>query len=547
MNGDRFNLPTKKDELESIENYRGSIMYRKATRSSGKVKEDNFPSSQLEFTWSVASDERWDPKNSFLRIQARLTDSGSAPLLLADGIAPAMNLPATIFQNMRLEMNDTEVSKIEGYLPQVDTICNRIDKSKSWLDSVGKGTNFWAPSYLERLNDISTDGVLIEHPKFSSILLEDAQIGIHADNTVTYDYTEGGAGERLITITHAVVAATGDCPWRHGDAMYIGGVLQGYVDEIIDWDPAIDGVSGLTLLEEGAKITDTADGTMGKKTFTNTYKKGRKNGIFEMRWTPPLSIFKQDKLLPMGSYKLTINTETPARYQEAAIESLAAKVGTTNFIFQIDNIEFYFPLMKSNRIKDLTYWLDLKPIKVQTAVLNTGTTQNDFTVPKSTYGLSIAYQDKDINASTLYSPTKFKIRSNKERALTMLRVTYGNTTKPSPDADPKWIDGTATVLGEDLRVRRWQDSLFYMNAYDDQGGSESIQDWDERGAFYHFDFIRDGSDTATSVNVNQTMGSAYDTDAQAKVLLFAHQREFVKVEIKNNIVVAVTKDFNTNI
>ena len=527
MNGESFNLITNKSELSTLGKHRGEMRYHKATRVSGAATGDDFAGKQLEWTWNINSDERWDPQHSYVRMRCTLESATpDTALTEADGIGPNMGLVANLFQNGRIELNGVQVSKIDAFMPQVDALYNRMGKSKSWLDSVGNHINWWEPSVHKRVRDISSDGFLLDDFDTFSHL----DLGYTAVNTLAIDVLgvmtiEDGAGAVAMETGRLVV----------GDEIEIVGAAA----------------VGIVRYRISAIITDTATSAtyqLNNTTLivlasavlsTNTFKiirarNARRVGDFELIWRPPFSLFKQDKMLPAGEYRMILNSQTSSVFKLMAIETKASLTAVTGFDFIVTEVEFFYPRMKASRIKDLTYFIDLNEIRCQTTPL-TGTSQQvDFNVEKSTYALTVAYQDNRVTSDALFSSSKFKMNSNTDRNITRLRVEYAGMTKPIPDADPNF---STTAPGTDFRTQRYYDSLFYGGAIDDAGGNESLDDMDVRGFYYHFDWVKDGSNTSTDVRINQDFSA---TPTNSNVLLFNHMRKVAKVVIKDHKVQSVT-------
>ena len=78
----------------------------------------------------------------------------------------------------------------------------------------------------------------------------------------------------------------------------------------------------------------------------------------------------------------------------------------------------------------------------------------------------------------------------------------------------------------------------YSGGYVDAGGCESIEDWQERGAYYHFAIPRDGLSNATRVNVHTGFESGTDVSS-TRLLLFDHSRQVCKVTIRDSRVTDV--------
>lgn len=74
-----------------------------------------------------------------MRLRCKLTKGDDSQLTLADNckVAPNMNLAANLFQSLELQLNGKTISRCSDNVSQVDTLEQRLRKSKAWLDSLG--------------------------------------------------------------------------------------------------------------------------------------------------------------------------------------------------------------------------------------------------------------------------------------------------------------------------------------------------------------------------------------------------------------------------
>jgi len=116
--------------------------------------------------------------------------------------------------------------------------------------------------------------------------------------------------------------------------------------------------------------------------------------------------------------------------------------------------------------------------------------------------------------------------------LTRFYINYAGQNLPAPDADPEFVEG------KDWTAQRYTETQLYSGAYFDTGGAESIEEWQERGAYYHFKWPRDGTDRSTRVTVHQQFATGADM-TNTRVLLFDHSRQVASVQVKAGRVVDV--------
>lgn len=541
-----FDLPTDVRQLPGINDPMSRMQYEQHAPTRD-VTGTNFPNGQIHHRFEVSGTKRWIPSKSYIRMRCQLgkTIAGGVvtkQLASYDDVAPNMGLCANLFQSGEFRIADKTVSRCSDYMAQIDALETRMDKSKGWLDSVGKVTNFWQADHKERAQEVSFDGrdlksstVGAEVVTSAAIIAASRAVG---DDTVAWDRT-GGAAEGLITFaagTAAVAPATNfNCQVEFdvGDILVFGaGNLAQYNLKVVSVVDALNiSVAG------GAAIADIAATILTTNTFS-IIKAGKENSRrvkdLELTWQPPMSIFKCDKALPAGRYELVLNPQTASSYKLRAIEALAAKISGTDYDFRIVDMYLYVATVESDRIDDLSYYINLDETRCQvdTGLGSNGSLgQKNFDVSPSTYALTCAFQDSSAGSDVLYSASKFKVQNDEELGLTRLFLTYGGQSKPSPDAD---IDFDSA--GIDRTTQRYADSLLQSGQYFREGGSESLEEFHERGSYYHFAWPRDGRDRSTRAQVNAQL----DTTGNARVLLFDHYKSVAHVTVKDGRVVDVS-------
>ena len=121
----------------------------------------NSPAGRHTFRWQNQAGEWWVPSQSYLRLRlAFLVCDGAnkfRPVTPADGVAPVMNLPAHLFSRMEYYMDGHKLSDLQDHIPQIDTMKNRLSKSKAWFSSVGARSCFWDPNFSTRQKQICPD------------------------------------------------------------------------------------------------------------------------------------------------------------------------------------------------------------------------------------------------------------------------------------------------------------------------------------------------------------------------------------------------------
>ena len=293
-------------------------------------------------------------------------------------------------------------------------------------------------------------------------------------------------------------------------------------------------------------------------------KPSRRITGFEIIWKPMcLSLMKYSGALPTGKYNfiMTPHSDSGNNYKIRAIEtpqyledSQLPSFGTTatDVKFSVDSIRFYAATVEGARVEDMTYYVDLENTRLLTTPLITTTSlsKSYFQVSPLTYALSVGFQDNDAGVDVRHSASRFKVGPSvltaatatlpavllpdPELSLTRMFIQYTGKSFPQPDADPQFKTSANPV---DYTTQRYIETQINSGAYFSEGGGESIQEYQRRGAYHYFSCPKDGQNSDTRVSVN-TQFSA-DFGNKARILLWDHFSSFCKVTVESGQVVSV--------
>ena len=103
------------------------------------VKGPNFANGICDFNWSTGRPYGFIPARSYFRIALSLRGRGglSRPNT-SEGLALADSPCGNLFNTVYLRAGGQDVSSIVNYVPQAQQVKNRLDKSGSWLHSIGR-------------------------------------------------------------------------------------------------------------------------------------------------------------------------------------------------------------------------------------------------------------------------------------------------------------------------------------------------------------------------------------------------------------------------
>jgi hypothetical protein len=513
-----------------------------------------------------------------------LTKGDDTQLTLADKIAPNMNLASNLFQSLELQLNGKTISRCSDNVAQVDTLEQRLHKSKAWLDSIGASINWLQESVDDRVSAVSSNGY--ENTNAMKFITDyrDLGFGINAtDCKINTNFCElkldtGGQtiGDTQITILNnsgtainaghvaafnAKVKAGDYIVFNNGDSQVSA---RCYADQTTGNVASLVTATMYILCTLGSKRTISGDITTGgAANLAGQFEirrpvASRRITGFEVIWKPMcLSVFKYAGALPVGKYELICtphnasgdnykirSIEVPQYVQKANIPTFGTTATTIKF--EVESCRFYAAQVVGERVEDMTYYLDLENTRLQTAqMLNTSSLSKEyFNVSPLTYALTVAYQDIDAGIDSRRSSSRFKVAdvvdatgvvtlADPELKLNRLFIQYAGKSFPQPDADPQY----KVTSAEDYTTQRYIETQINSGAYFSEGGGETIQDWANRGAIHYFSTPKDGQDRSTRVTVNHMFAS--DFANKSRLLLYDHSSASCKVSIQRGMVTSV--------
>ncbi len=547
-----FELKKDVSELSSANEGISKMEYEQHPPTRDVVN-NSFPNGAIHFRFQTSGQKWWIPSKSYLRMRVQLTKGDGTAVDVAFGSAPNMGFMSNLFQSAEFRINDKVVSRISDFMPQVDALETRLTKSKSWLDSVGESSNWWAESQSLRLAEVASDGTIVKDTvaiQPADTVAIDTAIGYAANNTVAYD-----AGTGVVTFAAGAGAPVPNTnvSFAVGDSLILtaGTIGDGALNvklEVL----AVNANATMTVRADiPADIAAAADIRFSRsRPNPIVAPPARRIGEFETIYQPPLSLFKIGHALPSGRYELVLNPQTATSYQKRAIESVLGQASLNPQLpgaagnpanVKVNVVDFYLycATVDGPRADDMTYLLDLEQTRCQAEKIDTDSfQQKNFDVSPSTFALTAAYQDLRAGENTALSASKFKSYDaaavptvSQELKLNRFFINFSGQNLPAPDANPEF------EAGRDYTTQRYVESQIYSGAYYDTGGAETIEEYHDRGAYYYFSWPRDGTDRSTRVNVHQQFDGA--DIANMRLLLFDHSKQVGRVRIQDGRVVDV--------
>lgn len=542
-----FRLKTEPSELKSSNLGCSDLKYSEYLPTRD-VTGNSFATGRFIIPWEMSSEQHWLPSRSYIRMRCDLTKGNGTPLSVEDQIAPNMNLCANLFQSAEVQLNGKTVSRVSDFVAEVDTVEQRLSKSKAWMDSIGASVNWLQEDVNERINAVSIDGTsrLTNQINDAKGLGFDDDAKISPGGSTNEAKIEAGASTALPTLANLIsggMSAGNYLGWN-------GGLYKIVKDVEIETGGAdAKGPYLVTLDQTVPALLNDAIG-VGNLTISDSvvYEKSvaRKVTGFELIWRPVcLSIFKYSGALPTGKYQLILTPHNASgnNYKIRAIETPSSRAtptfGTTatDVAFNVSDVRLFVCNVTGPRVEDVKYYIDLEETRCQKALLkNTSNlTKEYFDVSPSTYGMTLAFDDVNTGIDSKYSSSRFRVREGSELKLQRMFISYSNRNFPAPDAEPAF----KVVSAEDYTTQRYVETSINSGAYFSEGGGETIDDWQRRGSLHYFQTPKDSQDRSTRATVNCQFATSFDN--QANICLFDHSRKVVQVTIQRGVVTDVSE------
>jgi hypothetical protein len=489
----------------------------------------NFANGVQDFEFGVSGKNAWIPAKSYFRVEMELVglDGAGAPrnLRLRDGTTYADNAIGCMYNNAYVRCGGQDLSNITNYLPQCSTLKCRLNTSGSWLEYVGANAHLCEANVHNRINRMAVDGSAGENSATELLPRVNGEIV----STVAYD------------------PGTGQLNWANGggaagnnfEAM---GVKAGDVLHIFDTSlrvkRVVNNVQLIADIGTHDVIPATIDWYVTRDGMNKNQLNVNKNRIFAL-WQPPVGIF--DMHHPIGGGHFNIQLNPDASYQTAAIESLTGLAPNVNNGYQllVKNVYLYVALVKKDMSPSGSFDFSLVEMNILNKTLNNtaGNQFLDFTVPPSTYAVSVFVQSTQAGRTTLLPPSRFKssadgIPDNKALDLGQIQVTYGSVTKPATLYDSGFVNQ------DDRLIQRWISSHMHLGDLHKKGaGVESYEDFLRRGHYTFVSFEKDKNDTSTQCKVSITYNQDFDDDIQ--LFLVAHYSRSISIEYNQGYITQV--------
>jgi len=542
-----FSLKTNKSQLRSVNSNLGEFNYRQLPPSE-TATHDSFSKSEIVFRWQT-SGVRWvDLRRSFLRMRLQVRRGDGSLAGIGDDVALSMNCVANMFQSCEFRIAETTVSKMGNNVGQCDALKTRSLRNRGWMDSIGASAEMTQSSFYDRqgvlTSVIKADVPFVDGPAqpanaasgkrpfwphFGTNQIETLNVATPAQN-IRFT-ANGGVAIPDIRGLYSV-----------GQRVYIN---DGAEKVALITKTFFDGVS-----VSGAALTASGPGNVADQ-FRVSLKEPLESELsrgapaIELMWQPPLAIFDIPHALPAGRFELVLLPKPDTQWMSAALESLVADKAVridaggaaAEMYLDVESIYLDLAEVRGPRVDNLTFVMDLSEVKCHKSTIADGSTSDEIevAVPQSTVGLTLAFQDSRAGRNTLYSQSKFKLAGDSELKLQRFYLEYAQQKRPRIDAAPRFRTSTTNPL-EDYTVARYIDSMVQTGGYARKGGCETVEEWHERGPYYHFSWPKEGTDLSTHVLASYQFSEGVSS---AVALIFAHYRAVATVKVEDGRVIEV--------
>ena len=274
-------------------------------------------------------------------------------------------------------------------------------------------------------------------------------------------------------------------------------------------------------------------------------------------WQPGLGIFDCAVPLGAGEYELVMNPSQD--YKLACIDTGTENwgkiatdlgIGEGKVNLEVVDIRFYVCMCRVDLKSSGEEILDLKEWEVLNANIRKGesvTLNEEFTVPSSTESIAMFIQDPQSGKETSVPPSRFHNRyfegdedpegtgSRVKEALGLrdYQIEYGNMTKPTIRLDSRF---TPT---DQLMFQRYVQSSLESGQFFELTGTETFEEWCERGPIFYETFMKSADNLATRLHVVANFGPMIN---DSRLLVVACYNRTIKITRQNGLIVQVVAE-----
>ena len=312
------------------------------------------------------------------------------------------------------------------------------------------------------------------------------------------------------------------------------------ISEINDYSPQISALKHRMYKSEDYKKTIGQSQNFTYDDFQNkmdtfgiltgiTADVAQNTSEYEVIARPALGFFDVDGFIPSGQsqWSLTLTPQTLSNIKKFAIQSTDNKE-STDYYFNILSMNLYLFKGIGPVMVNKSFAFNLKEINLQTQNITTNSlTQKTFSVDPKTTELTLAFQRTGAGfIDTRFPATRFICQGNDHLKLRRFYITYNGKQLPSP------IPDLIKSNNQNFMNARYNETLLYSGGINGKLEYETLQEWLDRGPYYHFS----GYSPTLLMHDRVYVSHQFDTFTGSNnpdVLLFNHYIKSVVLNIKN--------------
>jgi hypothetical protein len=480
-----------------------------------QVAADNFRQGVIDYSFSLAGNQRASMKKSYVRLRAKLESSGGAQPGVSDKVAFAENFANNLFTSAFFYIGGVDVSSKTNFVAQSSICRQRLSSTYGWFKSSGKAYGYES-SFSTRAGEIASDG----HTELSFFPL-----GTPATSTGTV-----GIAGSTATFSDAQSFAIGDEFTVAGEKLIITGVTSSTVYTVVKQS---DGTPPTAAAPATAFVVSEYTGV-----FAGISLEDGKNEIEVLFQPGALGIWETESCLPSGQYRLSLYPVNDANLTPG-IECQNAATATGDFKIVVEDMYLYLHTYRAvEPVVSGHYFLDLNEMQTQVKTITSPSNNNfNLTIPPSTFGIAVFAQSKRAGVNPQLPPSIFDTEGKELLRLRNIQLTYAGKSAPSTNWDSHFSGETGPSFKNQL-LQRYHDT--YSNAGMSELSHETFEEFLKRGLIMYYDYVKSDDNRSTELQLSVDYnGDDFSDDVQ--IFVAAMYRNICRVSVEDGYVVSVTK------
>ena len=491
-----------------------------------------FASGVQDFVWSVARPNCWVPSMSYFLLDVTLK-GGQDPSIAVqpkiwEQLALAENIGHSLYVSSYFNMGGNTVSSCNQFHAQIGALHERVNNSAAWARSIGVGVYNNSASFSERCAAISRNAEATN-----------TSVGISLTDGKEEFYRPGGT-ESKVAIS-VLGALTGTLTTFSAADVGNSIIVDGFKFQIKSVSNAT--TATVTPAPTTALSDPTAHWYMVRRNETRTTQ--ARNAL-QLIWRPPLGIWGTTNLLGAGQYKISLSPDSNYQFSAVECKQVDAHLKTPGvgvaspYTLTINNVRFYPTTCQYELPDGPQAPLHLLEYAGYARTMSGSQASFNFSVPPSTEQLFVFVQAPSAGSNPVYPPSKFVAVNNSDLNLANVQLTYAGQTKPPTRLQAGF---NKSMVGSDVSylTQMYYQGILETGRNNDTGGTESLDDYLQRGPFYAFTFDKDASsmETEVAIQIGYNNPDSAQFDPGTKLFLVARYRTIREVTVSQGMITKV--------